>query len=138
MLGTPCLVKCTENIPLYNPITPVAKFSKKLVIMGSTVGQPIPLIVTMAKKRFLTLSAGKMLYMPVLPKSSNYPLLNRSPAGPTYWDIHLVVAAQAVQLIQLVSRDPRPAPDLPGTGRELHLAPCTGEVVRMVQLSLPL
>ena len=39
-----------EKDKLYHPITMVAKFSKKLVIMGSTVGQPIPLIHPSPKK----------------------------------------------------------------------------------------
>ena len=92
MVRTPSLVKGSEDIPLYDPVTVVAKCPKKLMVVRGTIGQTISLIVPVTKERFLTLSTCKMLYMPVFAKSCDDPFFYRSSARPTDWNIHFVVA----------------------------------------------
>jgi len=135
MIDAPGLVEGGKNIALNNLIAYVAKVSKELVVVGFTVSKPLPLIVPISQEGFLTFCTDKMLHMPMLPKCCNDSFLDWPPTGSTDRNTHLVMAAQAVQLVQLVGSVARPGPHLPGTGGQLLAAPCTVEVVWMVDLS---
>jgi len=135
MIDAPCLVEGGKNIALNNLIAYVAKVSKELVVVGFTIGKPLPLIVAISQERFLTFCTNKMLHMPMLPKCCNDSFLDWPPAGSTDRNTHLVMAAQAVQLVQLVGGVARPGPYLPGAGGQLLATPCAVEVVWMVDLS---
>jgi len=135
MIDAPGLVEGGKNIALNNLIAYVAKVSKELVVVGFTVGKPLPLIMPISQEGFLTFCTDKMLHMPMFPKCCNDSFLDWPPAGSADRNTHLVMAAQAVQLVQLVGGVARPCPHLPGAGGQLLAAPGAVEVVWMVDLS---
>jgi len=135
MIDAPCLVEGGKNIALNNLIAYVAKVSKELVVVGFTIGKPLPLVVAISQEGFLTFCTDKMLHMPMLPKCCNDSFLDWPPACSTDRNTHLVMAAQAVQLVQLVGGVARPGPYLPGAGGQLLATPRAVEVVWMVDLS---
>ena len=91
---------------LDDSVTVVAELPVELVVVLGTVGQASPLIVSVAPERFLTFGADKV----GLPYGSDDPVLYWSPAGPTDWDVHLVVAPQTVQLVHLLTECSTPSP----------------------------
>jgi len=135
MIDAPGLVEGGKNIALNNLIAYVAKVSKELVVVGFTIGKPLPLVVAISQEGFLTFCTNKMLHMPMLPKCCNDSFLDWPPACSTDRNTHLVMAAQAVQLVQLVGGVARPGPYLPGAGGQLLATPRAVEVVWMVDLS---
>jgi len=104
------------------------------MVVGFTIGKTLPFIVPISQEGLLAFRTDKMLHMPVLSKSGNNSFLYWPPASSTDRDAHLVMAAQAVQLVQLVGSVAGPGPDLPGAGGELLATPRTVEMVRMVNL----
>ena len=123
---------------LYDSVTVIAELPKELVVVLGTVGQARPLIVPGTQERFLTLGADKVLHAVELPQSRDDPVLYGSPAGATDGDVHLVVTAETVELVDLVGSQARPGPDLPGCAGQLHPTPGAGEVVRVEGLPLQL
>ena len=95
---------------LDDSVTVVAELPVELVVMLGTVGQASPLIVSVAPERFLTFGADKVLHTVGLPQGSDDPVLYGSPAGPTDWDVHLVMTAQTVQLVHLLTHCSTPSP----------------------------
>jgi len=116
-------------------ITDHAQIPEQLVIVGLAVRQTFPLVVPVPEEGFLALCAHEVLYVPVLPERRDDALLDRSPAGSAYGDSHLVVAAEAVQLVELVGGVAWPRAHLPGGGRELLLTVVAAEVVRVIHLA---
>jgi len=135
MIDAPSLVEGGKNITLNNLIAHVAQVSKELVVVSLTVSEPFSFVVTISQEGFLTFCTNKMLHTPMLPECRHNSFFYRSPAGSTDRDPHLVMAAQAVQLVQLVGRVSWPGPDLPGAGGQLLATACAVEVVRMVDLA---
>ena len=82
------------------------------MVVRLAVGQALPLVVPVTQERLLALGTDEVLYVPVLAERGDHPLLDRAAAGATDRDPHLVVAAQAVQLVQLVGRVARPGAHL--------------------------
>lgn len=118
VVNTPSLVQGSKHVRLDNLVADIAEVPKQLMVMGLTVSKTLPFIMPVSKERLLTLGTNEMFHMPVFTKSCHDSLFNWSPACPTDRDAHLVVAAQAVQLIQLLGCVPRPG---------AHLSCCTGE-----------
>jgi len=104
------------------------------MVVCFTIGKTLPLVVPVSQEGLLAFCTDKMLHMPVLPKSGNNSFLYWPPASSADRDAHLIMAPQAVQLVQLVGSVAGPGPHLPGTGGELLATPRTVEVVRMVNL----
>ena len=88
---------------LNDPVTVVAELSVELVVVLGTVGEPGPLVVLGAQERFLTFGADKVLHAVEFPQSRDDPVLYWSPAGPTDGDVHLVVTAETVELVHLLT-----------------------------------
>ena len=102
VVDTPGLVESSEHIRLDHLVTHIAQVAKQLMVVSLAVGQTLPLIMSVAQERFLTLGTHKMLHMPMFTQCSHHSLLNGSPACSAYWNSHFVVASQAIQLIQLL------------------------------------
>lgn len=125
-VDTPSLVEGRHHISLDNTIAVVANISKQLVVVCFTVGQALALVVTVSKEGFLTLSAHKMLHMPLLAHGVNHTALDGSPAGTADGDTHLVVAGQTVEL----------SLQLPGISSQLFAAVVAVEVIRVIGVIL--
>lgn len=115
MIDTPCLVESCKNVTLNNLIANIAKVSKQLMVVGFAVGKAFSLIVTISKKRLLTLCTHKMLDMPMFPECSNNSLLDWSSAGPTDGYSHFVMTAKTVELVEFICSVAWSCPHLPGT-----------------------
>lgn len=70
-----------------------------------------------------------------LTQSGDDPLLDGPAAGPADGDSHLVVAPQAVELVELVGGVAWAGPDLPGRGGQLVSAGGAVVMVRVVHLT---
>ena len=134
VVDAPGLVEGGEDVALYDLVTDVAQVAEELVVVSLAVGQTFPLVVPVTQERLLALGADKVLDTPVLAQSGDDPALYGSPAGPTDGDSHLVMAPQAVQLVQLLGGVARPGPHLPGGAGQLHAAALAVEVVGAVVL----
>ena len=135
MIDAPGLVESREHVALDHLVADVAKVSEQLMIVSLAVCQTFSLIMTIAEERFLTLGADKMFHAPVFPKGRDHPVLDGPPAGSTDRDPHLVVAAETVELVELLGGVAGPGPHLPGGAGQLYAAPRAVEVVGMVNLS---
>jgi len=135
VVNTPGLVEGSEHIGLDHLIANIAEISKKLVVVGLTVGKPFPLVVPVAQERFLTLGTDKVLHTPVFAKGGYNSLLYGSPACPTDRDSHLVMAAEAVQLIELLCSVARAGSHLSCSAGEFLATPCAVEVIGAVGLT---
>jgi len=135
VVDTPGLVEGGEHICLYDLVAHLTKVSKQLVVVGLTVGEPLPLVVAVSKERLLALSTNKVLNVPVLAEGCHHPLFYGAPACATDGDAHLVVAAEAVELIQLIGRVARSGAHLSSCSCEFLLAAGAGEVVGVVHLA---
>jgi len=134
VVDAPGLIEGGEDVSLDNLVAHLAKVAKQLVVVSLTIGETFPLVVPVSKERLLALGADKVFDMPMLPKSSHHSLLDRTSAGAADGNSHLVVAAKAVELVQLVGRVAGAGPHLPSCGREFFLTASAGEVVGMVNL----
>lgn len=137
MMRAPSLVQRRHHVSVDDLVAYEAEVAKKLVVMHFTVGLPLLLVMPVTKEGLFALDTHKVLDVPVFSERRHHTLLDGAPARPTYGDAHLVVAAQAVQFVHLVGGVPRPALDLPGLMRQLHLAVGAVEVVRMVGVAAP-
>ena len=135
VVDAPGLVEGGEDVALDDLVADIAEIAKQLVVVSLAVRQPLPLVVPVAKEGFLALGTDEVLDTPVLAQCRDHPALNGPPAGPTDGYPHLVVAAEAVQLIELLRGVARPGPHLPGGARQLGAAALAVEVVRTVVLS---
>jgi len=135
VVDAPGLVEGREDVGLDDLVAAVAEVAKQLVVVSLTVGQTFPLVVPVTKERFLTLGADEVLHAPVLAQGGDDPALYGSPAGPTDGDAHLVVAPQAVELVELLGGVARPGPHLPGGAGQLAAAALAVEVVGTVVLA---
>jgi len=80
VVDAPGLVEGGEDVALNDLVTHVAQVAEELVVVSLTVGQALPLVVSVAKERFLTLGADKVLHTPVLAQSGDHPALYGPPA----------------------------------------------------------
>jgi len=135
VVDAPGLVEGREDVALDDLVADVAQVAEQLVVVSLTVGQTFPLVVPVTKERFLTLGADEVLHAPVLAQGGDDPALYGSPAGPTDGDAHLVVAPQAVELVELLGGVARPGPHLPGGAGQLAAAALAVEVVGTVVLA---
>ena len=135
VVDAPGLVEGGEDVALNDLVTDVAQVAEELVVVSLTVGQTLPLVVSVPKERFLALGADKVLDTPVLAQGGDDPALYGPPAGSTDGDSHLVVTPQAVELVELLGGVARPGPDLPGGAGQLHAAALAVEVVGTVVLA---
>jgi len=134
VVDTPGLIEGGENVGLDNLVAHLAEVPKQLVVVSLTVGEAFPLVVPITEEWFLALCADKVFNMPMLPKSSHHSLLNRPSACTADGDPHLVVAAKAVELVQLVGSVAGTCSHLPRRGCEFLFTASAREVVRMVNL----
>jgi len=135
VVDTPSLIEGGEYISLDYLVADLAEVPKQLVVVGLTVGEAFPLVVPISQERLLTLCADKVFHMPMFSKSSHHSLLDRTPARAADGDSHLVVAAKAVELVELVGRVAGARSHLSGCGCEFFLAASAREVVRVVNLA---
>ena len=134
VVDAPGLVESGEDVALYDLVAHVAEVAEQLVVVSLAVRQPLPLVVPVAKEGFLALGTDEVLDTPVLAQCRDHPALNGPPAGPTDGYPHLVVAAEAVQLIELLRGVARPGPHLPRRAGQLDAAALAVEVIRTVVL----
>ena len=99
MVDAPGLVQRGEHVALDDLVAHVAEVSEQLVVVGLAVGEPLALVVLVAEERLLALGAHEVLHVPVLPEGGHHALLDRTAARAANGDAHLVVAAEAVQLV---------------------------------------
>jgi len=135
VIDAPGLIQGCEHITLDHLVTGVAKVAKKLMVVSLAESQTFSLVMPVSKEWFLTLSTYEVFHMPMFAQSCDHSLLYRPPACPTYGDAHLVVAAQTVQLVQLVGGVAGTSTDFPGTRSQLTPTSCTVEVVGVVHFS---
>jgi len=135
VVDAPGLVEGGEHIGVDDLVAHLAQVPKQLVVVGLTVGKAFPLVVPISKERLLALGADKVFNVPMLPKSSHHSLLDRTPASAADGNPHLVVAAKAVELVQLVGSVAGTRSHLPSRGSEFFLTASAGEVVGVVNLS---
>jgi len=135
VVDAPGLVEGGEDVALYDLVAHVAQVAEELVVVGLAVRQAFPLVVSVTQERFLALGADKVLDTPVLAQGGHHPALYGSPAGSTDGDSHLVVTAEAVELVELLGGVAWPGPDLPGGAGELAAAALAVEVVGTVVLA---
>jgi len=135
VIDTPGLVECREDIALYDLVAHLAEVAEQLVVVSLAVRKPLPLVVPVAKERFLALGADEVLNVPVLAQGGDHSLLDWSSAGPADWNAHLVVAAETVELIEFLRSVARPGPHLSGAAGQLQSTPRTVEVVGVVDLA---
>jgi len=135
VVDAPGLVEGREDVALYDLVTHLAQVPEQLVVVSLAVRQTLPLVVSVTQERFLALSADEVLDTPVLPQGGDDPALYGSPAGSTDGDSHLVMAAETVELVELLGGVARPGPDLPGGAGQLGAAALAVEVVGTVVLA---
>jgi len=73
-----------------------------LMVVRGAVGQPGPLVVPVTQERLLAPGAGEVLHMPVFPQRGDNSPLYRPPARPAHRNVHLIMAAETVELPKLV------------------------------------
>lgn len=112
-----------------------AQVAEQLMVVRFAVGEAAFLVVPMAQERLLALGANEVLDVPVLAERGDDALLDGPAAGAADRDAHLVVAAQAVELVHVVRREARAALHLAGRRVELDVARGAVEVVAVVDLS---
>merc|ERR1712122_84139 len=97
------------------------------MVVSLAIGQTLPLIMTVAQERFLTLGADKVLHTPMFAQSCDNTVLNG--------DTHLVVATETVELVEFLSRVAWSSSHLPGRAGQLNATSSAVEVVWTIVLS---
>jgi len=134
VVDAPSLIEGGEYVSLDNLVAHLAQVPKQLVVVSLAVGKAFPLVVPITEEWLLALGADKVFNMPMLPKSSDHSFLNRPSASTADGNSHLVVAAKAVELVQLVGSVAGTRSHLPSRGCEFLFTASAREVVRMVNL----
>ena len=95
--NAPALPEGLEGLSSTRLATLEAQIAVQHVIVSLTVGESFLLVVTVAEEGLLTHGTHKVLYMPVLPESSDDSLFNGTMTGSADWNTHLIVASEAVE-----------------------------------------
>jgi len=135
VVDAPGLVEGREHVALDHLVADVAKVSKQLMVVSLAIGQTLPLIMTIAQERFLTLGTDKVLHAPMFAQSCDNTVLNGPPAGSTNGDTHLVVATETVELVEFLGRVAWSSSHLPGRAGQLNATSSAVEVVWTIVLS---
>jgi len=135
VVHTPSFVESGEYVALNDLVAHKTQVAEQLVVMSLTIGKAFLLVMAMSQKRLLTLGADKVLNMPMFPEGSYNSLLDRSTTSSTDRDAHLVMAAQAVELVHVIGCEARTALDFTGVRVEFNTTRSTVEVVRVVDLA---
>lgn len=135
VMHAPGLVQSGEYISPNDLVAHEAQVPEQLMIVGLAVRQALLLVMPMSQEWLLTAGTHKVLHMPMFTQGGHHTLLYRPAAGTADRDAHLVVTAEAVQLVHIISCIARTTLDFSSIRIEFSTTRGTIEMIRVVNFT---